>query len=151
MKIFIGTDHRGVEVQNQIANYLNELGVEVIISSIKHTDADDYPDFAFDVCKSVLENKDSFGILICGTGIGMSIAANKVKGIRAARCINTDDAYFARCHNDANVLCISSNNSISELYQIVDSFLNTQGATEERHLKRIEKIIKYENGEYNEL
>ena len=151
MKIFIGTDHRGVEVQNQITTQLKEVGIEVITSSIKHNDTDDYPDFAFDVSKNVLDNKDSLGILICGTGIGMSIAANKVKGIRAARCINTDDAYFARCHNNANILCISSNSSVSELYQIVDTFLNTQGATEERHLKRIEKIIKYENGEYNEL
>ena len=81
----------------------------------------------------------------------MSIAANKVKGIRAARCVNTDDAFFARNHNDSNVLCISSNNDINNIYEIVDTFLNTKTSEEERHHKRVQKIIKYENGEYNEL
>ena len=84
----------------------------------------------------------------------MSIAANKVKGIRAARCVNTDDAFFARNHNDSNVLCISSNNNINNInniYEIVDTFLNTKTSEEERHHKRVQKIINYENGEYNEL
>lgn len=151
MKIYIGTDHRGVDVQNKLYNYLKELGLEVYVSSLKHDDNDDYPDFAFDVCKKVIENDKSLGILICGTGIGMSIAANKVKGIRAARCVNADDSYFAKNHNDCNVLCISSNNDIKQIYEIVDTFINTKSPDEERHLKRIAKIIKYENGEYNGL
>ncbi len=94
MKVYIGTDHRGVETQNKIVNYLKDLGIDINISKLKHNDNDDYPDFAFDVCKRVVDNKNSLGILICGTGIGMSIAANKVKGIRAARCVNTDDAFL---------------------------------------------------------
>ena len=118
MKVYIGTDHRGVETQNKIVNYLKDLGIDINISKLKHNDNDDYPDFAFDVCKRVIANKNSLGILICGTGIGMSIAANKVKGIRAARCVNTDDAFFARNHNDSNVLCISSNNDINNIYEI---------------------------------
>lgn len=151
MKVYIGTDHRGVETQNKIVNYLKDLGIDIITSKIKHNDNDDYPDFAFDVCKSVIESPNSLGILICGTGIGMSIAANKVKGIRAARCVNTDDAFFARNHNDSNVLCISSNNDINNIYEIVDTFLNTKTSEEERHHNRVQKIINYENGEYNEL
>lgn len=151
MKVYIGTDHRGVETQNKIVNYLKDLGIDINISKLKHDDNDDYPDFAFDVCKRVVDNKNSLGILICGTGIGMSIAANKVKGIRAARCVNTDDAFFARNHNDSNVLCISSNNDINNIYEIVDIFLNTKTSEEERHHKRVQKIINYENGEYNEL
>ncbi len=151
LKVYIGTDHRGVETLDKIENYLNELGVDVNISKLEHTDNDDYPDFAFDVCNSVVHNPNSLGILICGTGIGMSIAANKVKGIRAARCVNTDDAFYARNHNDSNILCISSNNDINNIYEIVDTFLNTKSSDEERHLKRIQKIINYENGEYNEL
>ena len=117
MKVYIGTDHRGVETQNKIVNYLKDLGIDINISKLKHNDNDDYHDFAFDVCKRVVDNKNSLGILICGTGIGMSIAANKVKGIRAARCVNTDDAFFARNHNDNNVLCISSNNDINNIYE----------------------------------
>ena len=143
----VGCDEYG----NICEKYLKDLGIDINISKLKHNDNDDYPDFAFDVCKRVVDNKNSLGILICGTGIGMSIAANKVKGIRAARCVNTDDAFFARNHNDSNVLCISSNNDINNIYEIVDTFLNTKTSEEERHHKRVQKIINYENGEYNEL
>ena len=116
MKIFIGTDHRGVETEKQIIDYLSKKGYEVVESNIEHSDKDDYPDFAFDVCKSVINNPDSIGILLCGTGIGMSIAANKVKGIRDARCVDTLDAHYAKIHNDANVLCMGiNNNTISNI------------------------------------
>lgn len=151
MKIFIGTDHRGLDVQNEIKSYLGEMGIDVEISKISHTENDDYPDFAFDVCKSVLTNPDSYGFLICGTGIGMSIAANKVKGIRAARCTNIDDAFFAKNHNDCNVMCISNMIDIKIIYKMIDTFLNTKRPTEQRHINRVNKIINYENGAYNGL
>lgn len=151
MKIFIGTDHRGVEIENNIINYLKENGLEVIKSTKKHYDTDDYPDFAFDVAKNVVNNPDSLGILICGTGIGMSIAANKVKGIRAARCTSKDDAFYSKIHNKANILCLGMNNTYEEMLEIIDTFINTKNADEEKHLNRVNKIIKYENGEYNEL
>ena len=151
MKIFIGTDHRGVDIQNKLYTYLKDLGLDVYLSSLDHNENDDYPDFAFDICNKVKENDKSLGILICGTGIGMSIAANKVKGIRAARCVNTDDSYYAKNHNDCNVLCISSSIDMKQICEIVDTFINTKSPDEERHKKRINKIIKYENGEYNGL
>lgn len=151
MKIYIGTDHRGVDVQNKLYTYLKELGLDVYLSNLDHNEYDDYPDFAFNVCQKVIENDKSLGILICGTGIGMSIAANKVKGIRAARCVNADDSYYARIHNDCNVLCISSNIDMKQICEIVDTFINTKGPDEKRHKKRIDKIIKYEKGEYNGL
>lgn len=151
MKIYLGTDHRGVDIENKIKEYLEESNFEVIKSSIKHNPLDDYPDFAFDVCKKVLGNKDSIGILLCGTGIGMSIAANKVKGIRAARCTSTDDAFYAKIHNDANILCLGMNTDFDTLISIIDTFISTKRAEEEKHLRRINKIINYEEGTYNEL
>ena len=145
MKIFIGTDHRGVEVEKKLINYLSSKGYEVIDSKIEHNDSDDYPDFAFDVCESVVNNVGSFGILLCGTGIGMSIAANKVKGIRAARCVTNTDAHLARIHNNANVLCLGINDTpVESLCSVIDTFLNSNEVVEDRHKKRIAKIINYE-------
>lgn len=151
MKIYIASDHRGVDIENKIVDYLKQMGLEVHQSNLIHHDRDDYVDFAFEVSHNVIENPGSLGILLCGTGIGMSIAANKVKGIRAARCVDVDDAFYAKCHNDANVICLSSNIDLNYLYEIIDTFINTKRADEEKHLNRINKIIKYEGKEYNEL
>lgn len=150
MKLYIGTDHRGVETEKILMQKLINAGYEVGQTSLPHSDTDDYVDFALDICKKVLNDKGSLGILICGTGIGMSIAANKVKGIRAAHCNNVEHAFLARQHNGANVICIANTNA-DDMYEIIEKFITTEYATEERHLKRINKIIKYENGEYNEL
>lgn len=149
MKIIIGCDHRGVELKKQIINNLKNDGFEVVESSIKNTENDDYPDFAFDVAKKITE--DDLGILICGNGIGISIAANKVKGIRCARVVDVDDVFKAKTHNGANIIAFGANNSIDKAMEMVNVFIATKYPSEERHLKRIEKIIKYENGEYNEL
>lgn len=151
MKIYIAADHRGVDVEKQIVNYLSQMGLDVYTSNLEHYDTDDYVDFAFELANNVADNENALGILLCGTGIGMSIAANKVKGIRAARCVDVDDAFYAKNHNDANVICLSSNINIDYLYEIIDTFINTKRANEEKHLNRIKKIIKFENGEYNEL
>lgn len=149
MKIIIGCDHRGIKLKNQIVNNLKEDGFEVVESSVKNTENDDYPDFAFDVAKKVKDG--NLGILICGNGIGISIAANKVKGIRCARVVDVDDVFKAKTHNGANIIAFGTNNTIEKAMEMVNLFIATKFPTEERHLKRIEKIIKYENGEYNEL
>ena len=119
------------------------------IVSVKNNENDDYPDFAFDVANKV--KNDDLGILICGNGIGISIAANKVKGIRCARVVDVDDVFKAKTHNGANIIAFGANNDIDKVMEMVNVFIATKYPTEERHLKRIEKIIKYENGEYNEL
>ena len=144
MKIFIGTDHKGINTLNNIVEYLKENNIEVEESKLKHSDTDDYVDFAKDVCVNVLNNKDSFGILICGTGIGMSIAANKIKGIRAARCVSTDDAYLTRTDNNSNVLCLSNKTDFNEIKDIIKTFINTSFSNEERHIRRVNKICEYE-------
>lgn len=147
MKIYIATDHRGVEIEKQIVSSLKSNNYEVIQSNIEHSDVDDYPDFAFEVSNNVANDNDSIGILICGTGIGMSIAANKVKGIRAARCVTPMDAYHTRNDNNANVLCLGYNQDLNLLLEIIDTFINTKSSNEERHIRRINKISSYENGE----
>ena len=146
MKIYIATDHRGVEIVKQIISSLKSNNYEVIESTIPHNDTDDYVDFALDIANKVKNDKGSFGILICGTGIGMSIAANKVKGIRAARCVTPMDAYHTRNDNHSNVLCLGYNQDLDLLLEIIDTFINTKGSDEERHLRRIGKITSYENG-----
>ena len=151
MKIFIAADHKGVELKEEVINYLTNNSIEVEDIGLENYELDDYPDFAFKLCKLVRENENSLGILICGNGIGMSIAANKVKGIRCARVVDQDDAFKAKNHNGANVIAFGENIELNVAKEIVDTFILTKSASEERHLKRIEKVIKYENGEYNEL
>lgn len=105
MKFYIGTDHAGVNIKPQVIKILESWGHKVEDLGCFSNDRVDYPDFAHKVCKSVLQNKDSQGILICGTGIGMSMTANRHKGIRAALCHDAYTAGITRNHNDANVLC----------------------------------------------
>ncbi len=144
MKIYIGTDHRGITMQNEIIDYLNTMGINNEKIVLSNNEQDDYPDFAFALCQKIIKEENTLGILLCGTGIGMSIAANKVKGIRAARCVNRDDAYFAKLHNNANVICLSAQEELEKICDIIDVFINTAFSDEERHHRRVEKIINYE-------
>lgn len=147
IKVFLGYDHQGVKCKDDIINYLNEYGYEVEVPNIENNDTDDYPDFAKWVCHKVLE-EHSLGILVCGSGIGMSIAANKVRGIRCARVIDSNDAFAAKNHNSANVIAFSANIPSSEIHNIIDNFIMTKEPSEERHLRRIEKITEMENENY---
>lgn len=150
MKIYIGADHQGMKLENELIQYLKEQNIEIVKSSILNNDNDDYTDFAFDIAQRVQQDSNSLGILICGNGIGISIAANKVKGIRCARVMNEEDAYHAKNHNGANIIAFGGI-SFEDAQKIVNIFLSTNQANEERHLRRIKKIIDFENGEYNEL
>ncbi len=144
MKIYIAADHKGVALKEQVIDYLNKNNITVIDTELKNYELDDYPDFAFNVCENVVKDDDSLGILICGNGIGMSIAANKVDGIRAARAVTVDDAFKAKNHNGANVLALSSEVDIATTKEIIDTFLVTKSATDERFKRRINKILDYE-------
>ena len=146
MKIAIATDHNGVEEKQKIINDLTEY--TFIDKSTDNNPVDDYPDFAFRVAQSVIRNESDLGVLMCGTGIGMSIAANKVKGIRAAHCSTIEQARLAREHNNANIICISYKQPIEEIKNMIRTFVETY---EERHIRRVNKIIDYERGNYNEL
>ena len=144
MKISIATDHNGVEEKQQIIDYLKNKNIDVLDLSTDNTPIDDYPDFAFRVANSVINNECNFGILLCGTGIGMSIAANKVKGIRCAHVSNVEEAYHTRVDNDANIIALSYKNDIDNIIRMIDKFIETPFSNEERHIRRINKIAAYE-------
>lgn len=149
MKIYIACDHRGCELKKFLKENLQNT-YEIISSSLPNSSEDDYPDFAFDICAK-MDKKEDLGILICGTGIGISIAANKVKGIRCARLNNLEDAKSARIHNHANVIAIPASLEKTLVLEIIKTFLITMPSNEERHVRRVNKIISYEEGTYNEL
>lgn len=149
MRIAIGTDHRGRDLKYEIIDKLKSE-YNFIDCSLINYDTDDYPDFAFATCKKVVEGEAEIGVLICGTGIGMSIAANKVKGIRCALVSDESTAKLAREHNDANVVAFSSNLGAEKISELIRIFASSS-QTEEKHKNRVKKIINYENGEYNEL
>src|ERR1700756_4191292 len=108
MKIAIGADHAGFELKQKIRDHLQSLGLEVLDEGTNSPDSVDYPDYALKVSEDVTGRRADLGILVCGTGIGMSIAANKVPGIRAARVTSETDAQLSREHNDANVLTLGA-------------------------------------------
>jgi len=140
MKYYIGADHAGIDIKAYVKELFEKRGHEVIDLGPLTKDRVDYPDFAAKVCKSVLEDKGSKGILICGSGIGMSMAANKFDGIRAALCHNEYSAKMAREHNDANVICLGERVSgFGMVEAIVDSW-NEASFEGGRHEGRVEKI-----------
>ena len=138
MKIAIATDHNGVNEKKELIKLLSKY--EFVDLSTDNNDTDDYPDFAKRVGEYVIENKDSLGVLMCGTGIGMSIAANKIKGIRAAHCSNVEQANLAKEHNNANIIALSYKQDINELKNMIEEFIITPFSNEERHIRRVNKI-----------
>ena len=143
MKISIANDHNGVEIKNKLKEYVNSLGHEVIDFGSKEGEAADYPIYAFNVGKSVASSETNLGILICGTGIGMSIACNKVKGIRCGKVSSVEEAKLTKQHNNANVIAISSKYSMLKLKKIIKAFIETPFSDEERHIRRNSLIDNY--------
>ncbi|MFH1967073.1 MAG: RpiB/LacA/LacB family sugar-phosphate isomerase [Patescibacteria group bacterium] len=146
MQIFIGADHRGFETKNQLVEWLESQGHQVIdLGNTTHDATDDYPDFAIPVAEQVAKTKSSLGLVICGSGVGASIAANKVVGARAGLAISQDSVQHIRQNDHVNVLALSADYcSIDELKNLITTFLNTQVDSVERHLRRISKITAYE-------
>lgn len=147
MKIALATDHRGVRTIEQIKAILAQLGHESIdVSNGSDEQPMDYPDGAYDAATAVSQGRADRAILVCGTGIGMCIASNKVKGVRAALCYDEIAAKMCREHNDANVLCLSGDLlGPAMLQKIVETFLATDFLGG-RHLRRVKKIQAIENG-----
>ncbi len=146
MKIAIGSDHAGFRLKEKIKEYLLSKGYEVLDFGTNSTNSTHYPIFAKEVAKAVQEKKADYGILICGSGIGMSITANKFPGIRAALCVNEYMARMSRMHNDANVLCLGDRVVGDELaLSIVEAWLST-GFEGGRHKERIKLIEEIEKG-----
>lgn len=143
--IAIGCDHGGFELKNRIEKHLEEKGIEFKDFGTFDENSCDYPDIAKKVCDSITGGESDKGILVCGTGIGMSMAANKIKGIRAAHLTDVYSAKMTKMHNNANVICLGGRVTGEELaYMIVDTWLETEFA-EGRHQKRVDKISALEH------
>ena len=143
MKIAIGSDHRGYELKSKLTAALKKEGHEIKDSGTHSAESCDYPPIAYSVADSVSKGESRFGILICMTGLGMVMAANKVKGVRAARCDTAEEAKLTRQHNDSNVLALSSKYVKDDPAGIVKAYLLTdfEGG---RHKKRVDQIIDIE-------
>ena len=144
MRVSIATDHNGVEQKFELIMFLSNLGYELVDLSKDNNPTDDYPDFAVRVANSVVNKESDLGILMCGTGIGMSIAANKIKGIRCAKVSSVDEARLAREHNNANVIALSYKENMDNLKDMIKTFLSTDFSNEERHARRVSKIEELE-------
>jgi ribose 5-phosphate isomerase B len=141
MKIAVGADHRGHAVKEKIVVLLNERNHEVIDMGTNSSKSCDYPDVAFPASRAVADGKVDYAVLICGSGIGMSICANKVSGVRAALCHDELTAQMSRRHNNANVLCLASDVLGDELIRrIVSSWIDTEFDGGGRHERRVRKI-----------
>lgn len=142
MKIGIANDHRGVNLKKKIMNYLHEKDISCVDYGTNSEKSCDYVDYALKLGNAINNKEVDLGILICGTGIGMSIAANKINGIRCARVVNSDEAKLSREHNMANIMAIGEN--IENVFSVVDTFINTKESKEERHIRRVNKIMDIE-------
>jgi ribose 5-phosphate isomerase B len=147
MKVALGADHRGHAIKEKIASLLAERGLQVLDMGTNSSRSVDYPDIAYPAAKAVAEGRAELAVLICGSGIGMTICANKVPGIRAALCHDELTAQISRRHNNANVLCIASDVLGEELIRrIVVSWLTTAFESGGRHERRVRKIGCIERG-----
>ena len=145
MKIAIGCDHGGLEHKDAIVAHLKERGFEVKDSGIYENHSVDYPDIAVKVCADITSGECERGILVCGTGIGMSLAANKVKGIRAAAVSEHFSAKYTRLHNDSNVLCLGGRViGVGTALELVDLFVDTEFEGG-RHENRVNMVMAIEN------
>ena len=144
MKIALGSDHAGLPLKNEIIKHLEGKGIEIKDFGTYTEESCDYPDYAQNVAEKVVAKEFDFGLLVCGTGIGISIAANKVKGVRAALCSDTFSAHACREHNNANILALGQRVvGVGLALDIVDNFLNAkfQGG---RHENRVNKMMGIE-------
>ena len=142
-KLFLGADHAGFAAKEKIKFYLERKKINYKDLSPKYSAGDDYPDHAFKVAKKVKQNKNHKGILICGSGVGMAMAANKIKGIRAVAAYDAYTAKMSRFHNDANILALRARIfTLPKTEEIISLWLKTRFSNATRHKRRIKKLDK---------
>lgn len=145
MKVGIANDHRGYKLKEELVKYLKSIGYEVVNYGSDSEEAVDYPVYAFKLGEAIQRGEIDRGILACRTGIGMSIACNKVKGVRCAKVDSVEDAALTRIDNDSNVIAISYVKDLTEIKEIVKTFLEMKFSGETRHQRRIDMINNYDN------
>ena len=144
MKIGFASDHRGYKLKKELINELKKENYEIIDYGTDSEESKDYPDYAFKLGENVAKKNVDFGVAICGSGIGISIACNKVKGIRCAKVSNKEEAEVTRIDNDSNIVAFGEKTSFDEAVAIVKTFINTESSDLEKHKRRINKIKEYE-------
>ena len=147
MKLGIASDHRGYHLKEKIKEAIEDI--EIVDFGTNSEESCDYPDYAFKLGEAVAKKEVDYGIAICGSGIGISIACNKVKGIRCAKVSNREDARVTRIDNNSNIVAFKEDVPIDEALNIVYTFINTDFSDEEKHHRRVDKIIKYEEDHYD--
>lgn len=144
MKIGFASDHRGYNLKKILKQALLNEGYEVIDYGTDSEESTDYPDYAFKLGESVADNNVDFGVAICGSGIGISIACNKVKGVRCAKVSEVEEAKYTRNDNNANIVAFGEKVPFDKALEIVKTFIRTPFSNEEKHHRRVDKIIQYE-------
>lgn len=147
MKLGFASDHRGYELKEYLKNYYKDL-YEIVDYGTNSLESVDYPDYAFKLGKAVVSKEVDFGIAICGSGIGISIACNKVKGVRCAKVSNEEEAMYTREDNDSNIVAFGEKTSKEDAIKIINKFVETKFSNLEKHQRRINKITSYEEGTY---
>ena len=147
MKLGIASDHRGYHLKEKIREAIEDI--EIVDFGTESEESCDYPDYAFKLGEAVAKKEVDYGIAICGSGIGISIACNKVKGIRCAKVSNIEDARVTRIDNNSNIVAFKEDVPIDEALNIIYTFINTDFSEEEKHHRRVDKIIKYEEEHYD--
>ncbi len=143
MKIGIANDHRGYKLKEEIISNLKDK-YEFVDFGTDSEESVDYPDYAFKLGEAVVKRQVDYGIAICGSGIGISIACNKVKGVRCAKVSRIEEVLYTRHDNDANIIAFGERTSIEDAINMINAFVNTDFSNEEKHIRRINKITAYE-------
>ena len=144
MRIGLASDHRGYNLKNELIEFLENEGYEVEDCGAFNNESTDYPDYAFKLGESVANKDVDFGVAICGSGIGISIACNKVKGVRCAKVNNIEETIATRVDNDSNIVAFGEKMPLETAKEIVVTFINTKTSEEEKHVRRRNKIKEYE-------
>lgn len=144
MKIGLASDHRGYKLKEALIKELTNRNYEVVDYGTNSEESTDYPDYAFKLGENIVNKSVDYGVAICGSGIGISIACNKVKGIRCAKVDSISDVIATRNDNDTNIVAFGENKTIEEALELVLTFINTPCSMEEKHIRRRNKIINYE-------
>lgn len=144
MRIGFASDHRGYKLKEILKEYLKNNNYEIVDYGTNSEESTDYPDYAFNLGEAVAKNDVDYGVAICGSGIGISIACNKVKNVRCAKVATEEEAKITRIDNNSNIVAFGEKVSEEEAKKIVLAFINTEFSKEEKHQRRVNKIIEYE-------
>ncbi len=144
MKIGIASDHRGYNLKEYLKKQLSTENYQIIDLGTDSEESTDYPDYAFILGEKISSKELDFGVAICGSGIGISIACNKVKGVRCAKVSTKEEAMFTRIDNNSNIVAFGEKTSPTDALEIIKTFIETPSSTEEKHIRRINKISEYE-------